>query len=81
MHKKIRFHARRVSAQREQGMIASLLAIIVLVATLLAAVALMRSLDTSNTIAGSVAFRQGVIQESERAYTRGQKSHEFHRAQ
>ena len=69
MHKKIRFHARHLSAQGQQGMIATLLAIIVLVATLLAAVALMRSLDTSNTIAGSVAFRQGVIQESERAYT------------
>lgn len=61
---------RKVSAARSQrGMVATLLAIIVLVATLLAAVALMRSLDTSNTIAGSLAFRQGVIQESERAYT------------
>ena len=59
----------RIAKHGQQGMIATLLAIIVLVATLLAAVALMRSLDTSNTIAGSLAFRQGVIQESERAYT------------
>lgn len=58
----------RGSAQREKGMIATLLAIIVLVATLLASVALMRSIDTSNTIAGSVAFRQVVIQAADIAY-------------
>jgi len=40
----------------------------VLVATLLASVALMRSIDTSNTIAGSVAFRQAVIQIADIAY-------------
>jgi hypothetical protein len=53
---------------RQKGMVATLLAIIVLVATLLAAVALMRSIDTSNTISGSLAFRQGVMQEAERAF-------------
>ena len=69
MHKKTNGSPNFSSARSQQGMVATLLAIIVLVATLLAAVALMRSLDTSNAIAGSLAFRQGVIQESERAYT------------
>jgi type IV pilus assembly protein PilX len=69
MRKKVIFEHKLAGRHGQQGMIASLLAIIVLVATLLAAVARMRSLDTSNTIAGSLAFRQGVIQESERAYT------------
>jgi len=55
-------------ARRQKGLIATLLAIIVLVATLLASVALMRSIDTSNTIAGSVAFRQAVIQIADIAY-------------
>jgi type IV pilus assembly protein PilX len=58
----------RGGARRENGMIATLLAIIVLVATLLASVALMRSIDTSNTIAGSLAFRQAVIQIADIAY-------------
>ncbi len=52
----------------QRGMVATFVAIIVLVATLLAAVALMRSVDTSNLIAGSMAFRQGAMQEAERAY-------------
>jgi len=55
-------------ARRQKGMIATLLAIIVLVATLLASVALMRSIDASNTIAGSVAFRQAVIQIADISY-------------
>jgi len=50
-------------------MIAMIIAIIVLVSTLLAVVGLMRSVDTSNLIAGSLTFRQGVVQEAERAYT------------
>jgi hypothetical protein len=49
-------------------MVATFVAIIVLVATLLAAIALMRSVDTSNLIAGSMTFRQGAMQEAERAY-------------
>lgn len=58
----------RYGPRNQHGMIATLLAIIVLVVTVLAAVALMRSVDTSNTIAGRVAFRQAVIQEAARAY-------------
>jgi type IV pilus assembly protein PilX len=53
---------------RQKGVIATLIAVIVLVATLLAAIALMRSVDTSNTIAGSLSFRQGALQEAELAY-------------
>ena len=58
----------RVVPRQQRGMISTLIAIVVLVVTLLAAVALMRSVDTSNTIAGSLTFRQGVVQEAERAY-------------
>jgi hypothetical protein len=50
-------------------MVATLIALIVLVVTLFAVVALMRSVDTSNSVAGSLAFRQAVLQEAERAYT------------
>lgn len=49
-------------------MVAFYVAVIVLMATLLAGVALMRSTDTSNVIAGSLTFRQGLVQEAERAY-------------
>lgn len=63
--------------RRQSGVIATLLAIIVLVATLLAAIALMRSLDTSNTIAGSLAFRQSVIQEAALAYVDAKKNIKF----
>jgi hypothetical protein len=52
----------------QQGMISTLIALIVLVATLLAAMALMKSVDTANSIAGSMTFRQGAMQEAERAY-------------
>lgn len=54
--------------QRQQGMIAMIVAVIVLVATLLASIALMRSVDTANIVAGSMTFRQGLVQEAERAY-------------
>lgn len=57
---------------RQRGMVATLVAIIVLVATLIAAAALVISVDTSNEIAGNIAFRQGLIQESERAYASAQ---------
>ena len=66
-----------VGPHRQNGVIATLLAVIVLVATLLAAVALMRSLDTSNTIAGSLAFRQSVIQEAALAYVHAKKNIKF----
>jgi type IV pilus assembly protein PilX len=58
----------RNGRRQQRGMISVLIAVVVLVVTLLAAVALMRSVDTSNTIAGSLTFRQSVIQEAERAY-------------
>ena len=53
---------------RQRGMVATLIAIIVLVATLLAVVGLLRSVDTGNLIAGTMSFRQGAMQEAERAY-------------
>ncbi|QWT20693.1 hypothetical protein KPL74_01480 [Bacillus sp. NP157] len=57
------------AASRQRGVIATLIAVIVLVATLLAAMALMRSVDTATAIASSVTFRQAAFQEAERAYT------------
>lgn len=54
--------------RRQRGMVAMIIAIIVLVATLLAVIGLMRSVDTSNLIAGTMSFKQGVVQEAERAY-------------
>jgi type IV pilus assembly protein PilX len=65
------------SPRHQRGLIASLLAIIVLVATLLAAIALIRSIDTSTTIAGSLSFRQGVIQEAARAYASAKNNINF----
>ncbi|MBB6244378.1 hypothetical protein [Rhodanobacter sp. MP1X3] len=67
-------HGRRY---RQQGMVSTLIALIVLVVSLLAAMALMRSVDTSNTIAGSLTFRQGVLQEAERAYVDAQQKITF----
>lgn len=61
-------YSRLGAASRQKGMIATLIALVVLVATLLAAMALMRSVDTANSIAGSMTFRQGAMQEAERAY-------------
>lgn len=58
----------RLVSRSQRGVISTLLAIIVLLATLLAALALMRSIDTSNTVAGTLAFRQSVSQEAELAY-------------
>lgn len=58
-------------------MISTLMAIIVLVVSLLAALALMRSVDTSTTIAGSLTFRQGALQEAERAYVHAQQNITF----
>ena len=58
-------------------MISTLIALIVLVTSLLAAIALMHAVDTSNTIAGSLTFRQGVLQEAERAYVDAQQKITF----
>lgn len=57
-----------IPPHRQQGMIAMIVAVIVLVATLLASIALMRSVDTANLVAGAMTFRQGLVQEAERAY-------------
>lgn len=54
---------------RQRGMIAMIIAITVLVSTLLAVIGLMRSVDTSNLIAGALTFKQGAVQEAERAYS------------
>jgi type IV pilus assembly protein PilX len=59
---------RQNSRRKQRGIVSTLIAIVVLVVSLLAAIALMRSVDTSNTIAGSLTFRQGVVQEADRAY-------------
>jgi len=53
---------------RQRGVVSTLIAVVVLLVTLLAAVALMRSVDTSNTVAGSIAFKQAATQEAEYAY-------------
>ena len=58
---------------RQQGMISTLMAVIVLVVSLLAAMALMRSVDTSTTIATTLTFRQSALQEAERAYVDAQQ--------
>jgi type IV pilus assembly protein PilX len=65
------------SRHRQKGMISTLIALIVLVVSLLAAMALMRSVDTSNTVAGSLTFRQAVLQEAERAYVDAQQKITF----
>lgn len=53
---------------KQRGMIAIIIAIIVLVCTLLAVIGLMRSVDSSNLIAGAMSFKQGVLVEAERAF-------------
>lgn len=53
---------------RQRGVISTLIAIIVLLITLMAAVALMRSVDTGSSIAGRLGFKQQVTQEAELAY-------------
>lgn len=62
---------------RQNGMISTLMAIIVLVVSLMAALALMRSVDTSNTVAGSLTFRQSALQEAEQAYVDAQQKITF----
>lgn len=53
---------------RQRGIVSTLVAVVVLLVTLLAAVALLRSVDTSNAVAGSIAFRQAATHEAEYAY-------------
>ena len=53
---------------RQRGIVATFLALVVLVVTLIAVIALMRSVDTANSLAGTMSFRQGVVQEAEVAY-------------
>lgn len=53
---------------RQRGMVATLIALVVLMVTLMAVVALMHSVDTANSVAGTLAFRQSALQEAERAY-------------
>lgn len=54
---------------RQRGIVAMLIAVVVLMATLLAVSSLMRSVDTNSVIMGTIGFRQGVLQEAERAFT------------
>lgn len=49
---------------RQQGVVL-FFALIALVVLLLAGIALVRSVDTANTIAGNIAFKQGTIQEGD----------------
>ena len=62
---------------RQKGMISTLVAVVVLVVSLLAAMALMRSVDTSNAIATTLTFRQSALQEAERAYVDAQQKITF----
>ena len=50
------------SARRAQRGVVLFIALIVLVAMTLAGIAIMRSVDTGNLIAGNVAFKQGTLQ-------------------
>ncbi|HVK56085.1 MAG TPA: hypothetical protein VM532_13780 [Burkholderiales bacterium] len=50
--------------QKQEGLIL-MVALIVLVAMTLAGIALVRSVDTSNVIAGNLAFKRGTVQASE----------------
>lgn len=61
-------HAFLPARRRQKGVVSTLIAVVVLLVTLLAAVALLRSVDTSNTVAGSIAFRQAATHEAEYAY-------------
>lgn len=58
-------HCFLASTPKRQGGVVLFIALIVLVAMTLAAIALVRSTDTGNLIAGNIAFRQGALQESD----------------
>lgn len=53
---------------RQRGVISTVIAVIVLLITLMAAVALMRSVDTGSSVTGRLGFKQQVTQEAELAY-------------
>lgn len=58
--------AMRGQGPQAQGGIVLLFALIALVSMTLAAVALLRSVDTSNLVAGNIALKQGAMQEGDR---------------
>jgi type IV pilus assembly protein PilX len=67
----MRHHFKHLTFQnrrRQRGVVSTLIAVVVLLVTLLAAVALLRSVDTSNTLAGNIAYKQLTTQEAEYAY-------------
>lgn len=58
--------APRLNGQSRQRGVVLLFALIVLVAMTLAALAMVRSVDTANLVAGNIALKQGAIQEADR---------------
>jgi len=62
---------------KQRGMVATMIAVIVLLATLLASLALLTSTDTGNLIAGNLSFKQAIVQEAERAYADAQANIAF----
>lgn len=60
-----RINERRIAAPRKQRGVVLLIALIVLVAMTLAAIGMMRSVDTGNVIAGNLAFQQATSQASD----------------
>src|SRR5436190_14605176 len=56
----LRFQSSLVASPRERGVVL-FVALIVMVALSLAAIALVRSVDTTNTVIGNLAFRQASI--------------------
>jgi len=55
-------------ARRKQSGVVLFIALIVLVAMTLAGIAIMRSVDTGNQIAGNVAFKQGTLTAADRGF-------------
>lgn len=64
----LRFADRLAASHAQRGVVSTFLAIIVLLITLMAAIALMRAVDTGNVVAGRLAFKQQATQEAELAY-------------
>ena len=56
------------AAPRKQSGVVLFIALIVLVAMTLAGIAIMRSVDTGNQIAGNVAFKQGTLTSADRGF-------------
>jgi Tfp pilus assembly protein PilX len=54
-------HSRRLSPRRQQRGVALFIALIVMVALSLAGVALIRSVDTTTSVVGNIAFRQASL--------------------